>query len=61
MTELAAKNNGKTQTGDQILNSSKRLFADKIYQKTTVVDISKQADLSESTLYEYFQRKENLL
>ena len=61
MTKIVAKNNGKTQTGDRILNSAKRLFADKIYQKTTVVDISKQAGLSESTLYEYFQRKENLL
>ena len=61
MTKTVAKNNGKTQTRDRILNSARRLFADKGYQKTTVVDISKQAGLSEAALYEYFQGKEDLL
>jgi TetR/AcrR family fatty acid metabolism transcriptional regulator len=61
MTKIVAKNNGKTQTRDRILNSARRLFADKGYQKTTVVDISKQAGLSEAALYEYFQGKEDLL
>jgi TetR/AcrR family fatty acid metabolism transcriptional regulator len=61
MTKIVAKNNGKTQTRDRILNSARTLFADKGYQKTTVVDISKQAGLSEAALYEYFQGKEDLL
>lgn len=61
MTKIVPKNNGKTQTRDRILNSARRLFADKGYQKTTVVDISKQAGLSEAALYEYFQGKEDLL
>jgi TetR/AcrR family fatty acid metabolism transcriptional regulator len=37
------------------------LFSEQGYQKTTIVDISKQAGLSEAALYEYFQGKEDLL
>ena len=61
MTKIVAKNNGKTQTRDRIIDSARRLFADKGYQKTTIVDISRQAGLSEAALYEYFQGKEDLL
>jgi TetR/AcrR family fatty acid metabolism transcriptional regulator len=56
-----AKNNSKEHTRDRIINSAKKLFADQGYQKTTVVDISRQAGLSEAALYEYFQGKEDLL
>ena len=51
----------KESTKDRIINSAKKLFAEQGYQKTTVVDISKQAGLSEAALYEYFQGKEDLL
>lgn len=61
MTKIAAKSNGKTQTRNRILDSARKLFADKGYQKTTVVDISRQAGLSEAALYEYFLGKEDLL
>ena len=61
MRKIVARNNGKTQTRDRIIDSARRLFADKGYQKTTVVDISKRAGLSEAALYEYFQGKEDLL
>jgi TetR/AcrR family fatty acid metabolism transcriptional regulator len=53
--------NGKEGTRARIINSAKRLFADQGYQKTTILDISKQAGLSEAALYEYFQGKEDLL
>jgi TetR/AcrR family fatty acid metabolism transcriptional regulator len=56
-----AKNNSKENTRDRIINSAKKLFAEQGYQKTTIVDISKQAGLSEAALYEYFQGKEDLL
>jgi len=56
-----AKNNSKEHTRVRIINSAKRLFAEQGYQKTTIVDISKQAGLSEAALYEYFQGKEDLL
>ena len=51
----------KEDTKNRIIDSAKKLFAEQGYQKTTVVDISKQAGLSEAALYEYFQGKEDLL
>ncbi len=58
-----AKNNtnSKENTRVRIINSAKKLFAEQGYQKTTIVDISRQAGLSEAALYEYFQGKEDLL
>jgi len=58
---MMASKNGKESTRARIINSAKRLFADQGYQKTTILDISKQAGLSEAALYEYFQGKEDLL
>ncbi len=51
----------KEDTKNRIIESAKKLFAEQGYQKTTVVDISKLAGLSEAALYEYFQGKEDLL
>lgn len=56
-----ARNNSKELTRARIINSAKKLFADQGYQKTTIVDISRQAGLSEAALYDYFQGKEDLL
>ena len=56
-----AKNNSKEHTRERIINSAKKLCADQGYQKTTIVDISRRAGLSEAALYEYFQGKEDLL
>ena len=51
----------KENTKNRIIESAKKLFADQGFQKTTVVDISRQAGLSEAALYDYFQGKEDLL
>ena len=56
-----ANKNSKGNTKDRIINSARKLFAEQGFQKTTVMDISKQAGLSEAALYEYFQGKEDLL
>jgi len=56
-----ANRSTKEDTKNRIIDSAKKLFADQGYLKTTVVDISKQAGLSEAALYEYFQGKEDLL
>jgi TetR/AcrR family fatty acid metabolism transcriptional regulator len=58
---MPIKNNAKGHTRERIINSAKKLFAEQGYQKTTIVDISKRAGLSEAALYEYFQGKESLL
>lgn len=51
----------KENSRNRIIESAKKLFAEQGYQKTTVMDISRQAGLSEAALYDYFQGKEDLL
>lgn len=51
----------KQTTKNRIINSSRELFAQQGYQKTTVAEIARHAGLSEAALYEYFQGKEDLL
>jgi len=59
---MAVNNRGsKETTKNRIIESARKLFADQGYQKTTIVDISRQAGLSEAALYEYFHGKEDLL
>jgi TetR/AcrR family transcriptional regulator, fatty acid metabolism regulator protein len=48
-------------TKERILSAATKLFAEQGYQKTTIVEISKEAGFSEAALYEYFQGKEDLL
>jgi len=57
---LAGKS-AKESTKNRIIESAKKLFAEQGYQKTTIMDISKKAGLSDAALYEYFQGKEDLL
>jgi TetR/AcrR family fatty acid metabolism transcriptional regulator len=61
MAKNNSKNNSKAHTRVRIIDSAKKLFSEQGYQKTTIVDISRQAGLSEAALYEYFQGKEDLL
>jgi TetR/AcrR family fatty acid metabolism transcriptional regulator len=51
----------KEITRSRIIESAKKLFAEQGYLKTTVIDISRQAGLSEAALYDHFQGKEDLL
>lgn len=51
----------RTDTRNRLIASARELFAERGYQQTTVVDISRNAGLSEAALYEYFQGKEDLL
>lgn len=56
--------NGTTKgknTRERLVDSARRLFAESGYQKTTVMDIARDAQLSEAALYEYFKGKEDLL
>lgn len=51
-------------TGDKagrILGSAMDVFAAKGYQNATIQEISKSAEVSEGTIYEYFKNKEDLL
>ena len=56
---MAVKKNEERK--EQILRAAEKLFARKGYPETTIVDIVKEAKISEATLYEYFSSKEELL
>jgi len=45
----------------QILEAAARLFAEKGFHRTTTRDIAEAADVSEGTLYNYFDNKEDML
>jgi AcrR family transcriptional regulator len=46
---------------EQILEAAARLFAEKGFHRTTTREIADAADVSEGTLYNYFESKEALL
>lgn len=46
---------------NQILDAAATLFAEKGYHRTTTKDIAVVADISEGTIYNYFDSKEDLL
>ena len=46
---------------DRIMDAALRIFAEKGFQNATISEISKEAGVSEATIYEYFGTKEELL
>jgi len=46
---------------DRIMEAALRIFAEKSFQDATISEISKEAGVSEATIYEYFGTKEDLL
>ncbi|HNX24333.1 MAG TPA: TetR/AcrR family transcriptional regulator [Spirochaetota bacterium] len=46
---------------EQILRAAEKIFAGKGFQDSTIIDIVREAGVSEATLYEYFSSKEELL
>ena len=57
-TPEASSNEDKA---DRILDSAQKVFGDKGFQSATIQEISKSAEVSEGTIYEYFKNKEDLL
>lgn len=46
---------------DRIMDAALRIFAEKSFADATISEISKEASVSEATIYEYFGTKEDLL
>jgi AcrR family transcriptional regulator len=46
---------------EHIMNCAEKVFAQKGYQEATISDIAREANLSDTTIYEYFSTKEELL
>jgi TetR/AcrR family fatty acid metabolism transcriptional regulator len=57
---MADKGRPKTRK-DRIMDAALRIFAEKGFQNATITEISKEAGVSEATIYEYFGTKEDLL
>jgi len=51
----------KTARRDRIITSALKIFAEKGFQDATISEISKAAGVSDATVYEYFNSKEELL
>ncbi|MFC1822181.1 TetR/AcrR family transcriptional regulator [Thermodesulfobacteriota bacterium] len=46
---------------NRILKAAEAIFAEKGYNRTTISEIAKSANVSDATIYEYFKNKEDLL
>lgn len=46
---------------EEILKAAQKVFAQKGFQEATVSDVAQEAKVSETTIYEYFSTKEDLL
>ena len=51
----------KTNKKEKIMDAALKVFAEKGFQDTTISEISKTAEVSDATIYEYFKGKEGLL
>ena len=60
MSLIARKELEKEQRRNDILNAAEKLFFSKGYENVSLKDIAKEVKLGRSTLYLYFENKEEL-
>ena len=51
----------KARTRQVIADAAARLFAERGYERVAVSDVAREADVSEQTVYNYFETKEQLV
>jgi AcrR family transcriptional regulator len=61
MTEIGLRERKKAQTRQAIADAAARLFAERGYEQVAVSDVARAAEVSEQTVYNYFQTKEQLV
>jgi AcrR family transcriptional regulator len=61
MTELGLRERKKARTRRLIADAAARLFAERGYEQVAVSDVARAAEVSEQTVYNYFQTKEQLV
>jgi AcrR family transcriptional regulator len=61
MTEVGLRERKKAQTRRAIADAAARLFAERGFERVAVSDVAREAEVSEQTVYNYFQTKEQLV
>src|SRR5260370_17832927 len=61
MTALGWGERKKPRTRQVIADAAARLFAEHGYEQVAVSDVAREAEVSEQTVYNYFQTKEQLV
>jgi len=61
MEEARLRERKKQRTREQIAGAAARLFAAHGYERVTVSDVARAADVSEQTVYNYFPAKQHLV
>ena len=61
MTEVGLRERKKALTRRAIADAAARLFAERGYEHVAVSDVAREAEVSEQTVYNYFQTKEQLV
>jgi AcrR family transcriptional regulator len=61
MTDTGLRARKKARTRRTIADAAARLFAERGYEHVAVSDVAREAEVSEQTVYNYFQTKEQLV
>src|ERR1700722_19684036 len=61
MTDPGLRERKKARTRQLIADAAARLFAQRGYEQVAVSDVAREAEVSEQTVYNYFQTKEQLV
>jgi AcrR family transcriptional regulator len=61
MTDLGLRERKKARTRQVIADAAARLFAERGYEQVAVADVAREAEVSEQTVYNYFQTKQQLV
>jgi AcrR family transcriptional regulator len=61
VTEIGLRERKKARTRRVIADAAARLFAERGYEQVAVSDVAREAEVSEQTVYNYFQTKEQLV
>jgi AcrR family transcriptional regulator len=61
MTDLGLRERKKALTRRAIADAAARLFAERGYEQVAVSDVAREAEVSDQTVYNYFQTKEQLV
>ena len=61
MTDPGLRERKKARTRQVIADAAARLFAQRGYERVAVADVAREAEVSEQTVYNYFQTKDQLV